>query len=77
MTDTRDTPEGYVNPETYIYRLSEPKPDPRVIVTGRVVVRETEIEVSGWSVEGMTIQDLAEYAARWAEDRLAEVSFDD
>ncbi len=60
----------------YIYRLPEDKPDPRIITTGTVIIREGEIEVSGWVVNDMTLPDLAEYAVRWAEDRLAEVPFD-
>jgi hypothetical protein len=69
---TYDTPEA-ATIESYIYRLPEIAPDPRIIVTGYVTVREREIEVSGWTVEEMTLPELAEYAARWAEDRLDEI----
>ena len=67
------TPEEETAAETFIYRLAEPKPDPRIIVVGTVTVRETEVEVSGWTVEGMTMQELGDYAVQWAEDRLGEV----
>jgi hypothetical protein len=57
--------------EGHTYRWPEPK-DPGIIEFGRVVVTETEIEVSGWHVRDMTVPELRAYAIKWAEDRLAD-----
>ena len=57
-------------PAPHVYRLPESKPDPRIITVGTVTVSETEIMVAGWAVKGMTLAELAEYAARWAEDHV-------
>jgi len=44
--------------EGHTYRWPEPK-DPGIIEFGRVVVTETEIEVSGWHVRDMTVPSCA------------------
>jgi hypothetical protein len=63
---------GYIDDDHYVYRLSAPKPDPRIIVEGTVTISAKEVVVSNWTVGAMDLTEFAEVAVRWAEDRLAE-----